>query len=73
MTGTPGRGAATYELVVAGDLGPVLRHALAPYASAHCEHHTVLRTVVGEDSDLVDLVLMLASRGLEISDVLDLG
>lgn len=63
---------AMYELVVVGALGPVLRNALAPCAAARSEHQTILRTVVGEDSDLVDLVLMIASRGLEISDIVDL-
>lgn len=62
----------TYELTVVGDLGPAVRRALAPYASACAEHQTTLRTGVGEDSDLVDLVLMLASRGLEITDIVDL-
>lgn len=66
-------GPATYELTVEGALGPVLRHALAPYATAVSEHQTVLCTGLGEDADLVDLVLMLASRGLEISDVVDRG
>lgn len=65
--------AATYELTVVGSLGPVLRNALAPYAVATCEQQTILRTGLGEDADLVDLVLMLASRGLEIADVTDLG
>jgi len=64
--------AVTYELTVAGDVGPAVRNALAPYASASSEHLTTLRTEVGEDSDLVDLVLMLASRGLEITDIVDL-
>lgn len=66
-------GPATYELTVVGALGPVLRHALAPYATATAEHQTVLRTELGDDADLVDLVLMLASRGLEIADVVDRG
>lgn len=62
----------TYELTVVGDVGPAVRNALAPYASASSEHQTTLRTGVGEDRDLVDLVLMLASRGLEITDIVDL-
>jgi hypothetical protein len=62
----------TYELTVVGDVGPAVRNALAPYASASSEHRTTLRTGVGEDRDLVDLVLMLASRGLEITDIVDL-
>lgn len=64
---------ATYELTVVGALGPVLRKALAPYATASCEQHTILRTALGDDADLVDLVLMLASRGLDIADVVEVG
>lgn len=62
---------ATYELTVVGALGPVLRKALGPCVAARCEQQTVLRTELGDDADLVDLVLMLASRGLEIADVLE--
>jgi len=63
----------TYELTVAGALGPVLRSALAAQAVASTEQQTILRAGLGEDTDLVDLFLMLASRGLEVTDVRDLA
>lgn len=65
-------GGPVYELVVSGTLGPVLRCALARYASATSEYQTVVRAWVPADRDLVDLVRVLASRGLEIADIHEL-
>jgi hypothetical protein len=64
--------AATYELTVTGAVGPVLRSALSPPAVASTEQQTILRAELDGNIDLVDLVLMLASRGLEITAVRDL-
>lgn len=72
MTPSPGTEPAVYELTVMGTIGPVLRGALAPYASAIPELQTVVRTEVPEGRDLVDLVLLLESSGLEISDIHEL-
>jgi hypothetical protein len=58
-----------YELTVVGALGPVLRHALEPCGSAPPELHTVLRAGMPAHADLVDLVLLLDSTGLEIAAV----
>lgn len=65
--------AEEYELVVVGTLGPVLRCALAPYASATPEVCAVVRAS-GDSSDngardLVDVLILLEARGLEISSI----
>jgi hypothetical protein len=71
VTASPGPEPTVYELTIAGTIGPVLRGALAPYASATSEVHTVIRADVAQ-GDLVDLVLMLQARGLEIADIHEL-
>lgn len=58
-----------YELTVAGALGPVLRSALAPCFVAQTEPQTVLRANVHDDGDLIDLLRLLESRGLDVADI----
>ncbi|HEU4947663.1 MAG TPA: hypothetical protein VFT31_10955 [Kribbella sp.] len=63
---SPREPAAVYELTVVGALGPVLRMALEPCATASSQLQTILRTKLPADRDLVDLVALLESRGLQI-------
>lgn len=60
---------AVYELTVTGGLGPVLRGALAPYVTASAAIHTVMRAGTTEDEDIVDLLLLLESRGIEVAGI----
>jgi hypothetical protein len=61
--------AAVYELTVVGALGPVLQDVLRPCSVTSTEHHTIMRTRLSDDRDLVDLVHALASVDLQIADV----
>ena len=60
---------AVYELTVAGRLGPVLRAALAPAVAATASSHITLTWHGDEETDLVDVVQMLVSLGLEATTV----
>jgi hypothetical protein len=64
---------STYEFVVAGALGPVLRHALSPQRTAQTQSCTVLRAEVAEDTDLVDVVRILESKGVKFEGVFAIG
>lgn len=66
--GPPDAG-AVYELTVVGRVGPVLQALLAPeVAATSCAHLTI--TVRGEQgADLVDVLQLLVSRGLEATTV----
>ena len=64
---------STYEFVVAGALGPVLRHALSPQRTARTESCTVLRADVAEDTDLVEVVRILESKGVKFEGVFAIG
>lgn len=61
---------ATYELTIAGGVGPVLRASLAPGLAAVPHECTIIRAVSDTDVDLVDLVLWLHTHGLDIEAVL---
>jgi hypothetical protein len=74
MAGPTVRGQLTharrgYAFTVAGDIGGRASAALAPYATALEQLHTVLRTRTPEDVEFVDLVLLLESRGLKIASI----
>ncbi len=64
---------AEYELVVAGTLGPVIRQALSPYATATPEVRAVVRAGGGGPSegagDLVDVLVLLEAHGLRITRI----
>ena len=61
----PGR---RMELVVRGELGPVLRAALKPHATARTEHSTVLR-LVAPSADLLAVLETLHAKGLRVTSV----
>lgn len=63
----------TYEFVVTGALGPVLRCALSPQRTAQTQHCTVLRAKVAEESDLVEVVRILESKGVKFDGVFAIG
>ena len=58
-----------YELVVVGAIGPALRRALEPFATACSEVQTILRAEAPHGRDLVDLMVALESRGLDVADI----
>lgn len=60
-------GSDTYELTIAGGLGPVLRAALQPVNAAPAAFRTVLTTTCSVD--LVDLIWVLTAHGLQVDDV----
>lgn len=67
---SPGKCESTlYELTVVGAFGPVLRGMLETCVSATAEVHAIIRTGLLKDRDLVDLVLLFESRGLEITKI----
>jgi hypothetical protein len=61
---------AVYELTVVGRLGPVLQAMLEPPAAVtSCQTQTSV-CLRGEDGrDLMDILLMLRSRGLEATAI----
>lgn len=61
--------APVYELVVVGAIGPALRRALEPFATACSEAQTIVRAEAPHGRDLVDLMVALESRGLEVADI----
>lgn len=61
--------APVYELVVVGAIGPALRRALEPFATACSEVQTILRAEAPHGRDLVDLMVALESRGLDVADI----
>jgi hypothetical protein len=65
----PDAGGAVYQFTIVGTLGPVLRRALEPYVTASQQRQTVVRADAPERGDLVDLVRLLESRGLEIASI----
>ena len=65
--------AAVYELTVVGALGPALRKALEPFATACSEVQTILRADAPAFKDLVDLLVALESRGLDVADITELA
>jgi len=67
---SPGKCESTlYELTVVGAFGPVLRGMLETCVSVSAELHAIIRTGLLEDRDLVDLVFLFESRGLEITKI----
>jgi hypothetical protein len=57
------------ELVVRGELGPVLRAALKSQATARTEHSTVLRLVAPRSADLLAVLETLHAKGLRVTSV----
>ncbi len=63
--------ALVYELTIAGGIGPVVRNALRPQVAEPPRLFTILRTGALSGRDLVDLVLLLHSRGLDIEGIFE--
>ena len=61
------------ELVVRGELGPVLRSALRPQATARTERSTVIRLVAPTNADLLAVLEKLHARGLRVTSVRKVG
>jgi len=62
-------GAVNYEVVVRGELGPVLRAALLPVRATATQEQTVLRARLSRDRDLADLVSVLRSHGVRVASI----
>ncbi len=60
---------AHYEIVVRGEIGPVLRQALLPVLAQSSQVQTVLRTRLSQDRELADLVHALRARGFEVASI----
>ena len=61
---------AVYEFTVAGRLGPVLRAALGRVAETTSSEALTIMCLPGHDEqDLVDIVALLGSRGLEATTI----
>ncbi len=69
LTGPERERPAYYEIVVRGEIGPVLRAALLPVQAGSSEVQTVLRTRLSQDRDLADLVHALRARGFEVASI----
>ena len=69
LTGPEPERPAHYEIVVRGEIGPVLRAALLPVQAGSPQVQTVLRTRLGQDRDLADLVHALRARGFEVASI----
>ena len=59
----------TYEITVAGALGPVLRAAMQPLVATASGHSTALRASLRCRGDVADLLAALDARGLEVTHV----
>ena len=68
-----GRSSGADELVVRGELGPVLRSALRPQATARTERSTVIRLVGPTNADLLAVLESLHARGLRVTSVRKVG
>lgn len=64
MTSPPVPG-SRYELTVVGKLGPVLRAIVEPAVMTSSGQLTIIRLRGHEDLDLVDVLDMVGSRGLD--------
>jgi hypothetical protein len=69
MTAFRRESGSVYEVTVLGALGPVLRRAIEPYATATVECQTIVRACVAGCADLVELVHLLESGGLQIAEI----
>lgn len=61
--------ATTYELTVVGRLGPLLRHAMRPHTVSPTQTCTIVHAGVPDTMDLVDLVLVLEAKGLNVDGI----
>ena len=59
----------TYEITVAGTLGPVLRAALQPLVTTASGPCTTLRAALRRRGDVADLVALLDAKGLEVTHI----
>ncbi|MDF2145511.1 hypothetical protein [Knoellia sp. p5-6-4] len=59
----------TYEITVAGSLGPVLRAALQPLVTTASGPCTTLRAALRRRDDIADLVALLDAKGLEVTHI----
>jgi hypothetical protein len=59
----------TYEITVAGSLGPVLRAAMEPLVTTASGPCTTLRAALRRKGDIADLVALLDAKGLEVSHI----
>lgn len=57
----------TYEITVAGALGPVLRAAMQPLVTTASGPCTTLRTALRRTGDLADVFALLDAKGLEVT------
>jgi hypothetical protein len=69
MTAFRRESGSVYEVTVLGALGPVLRRAIEPCTTAPVECQTIVRACVAGCADLVELVQLLESGGLQIAEV----
>lgn len=60
---------AVYELTVVGALGPALRARFRPAAATACAHNTILCLRAHGGEDLVDVLGLLRSHGLEVTTI----
>ena len=65
----PRRLDAVYELTVAGRLGPVLRARFRRAPTTACGIHTTLCLRARGGEDLVDVLRLLRSHGLEVTTI----
>jgi hypothetical protein len=65
----PGPPPGVYELTVAGRLGPVLQAMFEPATTTSCEHLTIMCLRGQGGKDLVDVLELLGSRGLDVANI----
>ncbi len=61
-----------HEVTVAGAIGPVLRAMTEPAASS-AGLHTILRVRADDDQDLVDVLDLFESRGIDVTTISVVG
>jgi hypothetical protein len=64
--------AAVYELTIRGSLGPVFHSAVAPHRVSRTDVCTTLRARAASGTDLVDVLLLVAEKGLTIEDAFEI-
>jgi hypothetical protein len=65
----PRRLEAVYELTVVGRLGPVLRARFMPAATTSSAVNTIMCLRAHDGEDLLDVLRLLRSRGLEVTTI----
>jgi hypothetical protein len=69
MTTSPPPSGASYEVALAGSIGPAFRAALATAGTHGCRTTSLFLLPASSGKDLYEVVAMLQAQGLEVLNV----